>query len=550
RKIPDNYPTRPSSCLGFYRESRTENDTQYVYLAEGVLELYKTSYRNKKTGQTRLVQGRQIALLPPEEMLKRGGFYSGHLSGHRFDFVKNRIDFIDEDYFKAYKYWISTITEYNDRPVYVISFDQEDQADKGKMKGQIFIDTLSYAFLRAEFEYRPEALQKYRNEYPQYTGRWKANKYIVQYQQFNNKWYLSEAVREGIWSDGGLYSNEFLVTELREKRAKPLLYRERMERNEMFLELTGEYDEDFWKQYNTSPLNGKLEETIRQLETKRKAEQVFDTEFMAKLQKRRDSMAVAESGSTIDKASYRIGSSFRPKAKKRKRKKPAGVRWRSGIGMNQLMTPATSLSVTYLDKVGQPIVSIDGQIESRDYEVFLPYDLDIFWNNWIIRWGISPEFFQNIYKEHSFGIGYEVPLSPRRPFFLRGFVQHSNLIYAHKLGQTDNAYGEFKVGRDKFKSDKINVYYGSENHNLKTSLELAVGLNPGMQLFVNAAYQVPFSRKRVIYLWERDRLWGFRRRARIEVDERVIVNQDDQPFNRRVTDYNTFIFTVGVLQRM
>ena len=302
-RIPDNYPRKPSSSIGFYRESKTDKNDKYVYLAEGVLELYKTSYKNAKEGQTRVIQGRQIALISPEELLKQSDFYSGHLSGHRFDFVKNREDFIDEKYFPDYKYWIQNITTYNDRPVYMISFDQEDNSPRGRMKGTIYIDTLSYAFLRAEFEILPDGLRKI-NDYPLYTGRWKANKYVVQYQQFNDKWYLKEALREGRWRDGGIYTNEYLVTELKEGRARPLRYNDRVGREESFLEVTGEYDEDFWKQYNTAPLGSELQETVQQLQNNQKAQEVFDSTFMAKLQKHRDSLAVAQNGSAVDKASY------------------------------------------------------------------------------------------------------------------------------------------------------------------------------------------------------------------------------------------------------
>ena len=90
RKIPQNYPTRPSGTIGFYRETKTDTAQNYIYLAEGVLEVYKTSYRNKKEGMTRLIQGRQVSLLPPEEMSRHMTLSSGHWSAHRFDFVKNR----------------------------------------------------------------------------------------------------------------------------------------------------------------------------------------------------------------------------------------------------------------------------------------------------------------------------------------------------------------------------------------------------------------------------------------------------------------------------
>src|SRR5690606_27223245 len=51
RAIPKNYPTHPITNLGFYRESRTDAAGDYMYLAEGVLNIYKTSYKQEKEGQ-------------------------------------------------------------------------------------------------------------------------------------------------------------------------------------------------------------------------------------------------------------------------------------------------------------------------------------------------------------------------------------------------------------------------------------------------------------------------------------------------------------------
>ena len=177
-------------------------------------------------------------------------------------------------------------------------------------------------------------------------------------------------------------------------------------------------------------------------------------------------------------------------------------------------------------------------------------ELEIFFNNWIIRWGISPEYFKNIYKEHSFGVGYQVRVGKRRPLFLRGILQHSNLIHALKVGQADVTYGNFRFDGERFESDKVNVYYGQVNHNLRTTLELSYELYPGFQIFANASYLLPFSEKRIVYLWERDQLFLFRRRARRELDERILVTQDERPFDQDIVDYKAFIFMIGVSQRM
>ena len=39
--IPKNYSTHPTTVLGFYRESLTDDSLRYRYMAEGVLNIYK-----------------------------------------------------------------------------------------------------------------------------------------------------------------------------------------------------------------------------------------------------------------------------------------------------------------------------------------------------------------------------------------------------------------------------------------------------------------------------------------------------------------------------
>ncbi len=554
RRIPQNYPNYSTRSTGFYRESKTDSELNYLYVAEGVLEVYKTAYDRKKEGQTRLIQGRQVALVPPDELGSNANFSSGHLSGHRFDIVKNREDFIDEKYFPAYKYWVSGITTYNDKAVYVIGFEGEEEERDGRMKGKIYIDTLSYAFIRTEFEILPKGLKR-RSDYPLYVGSWKANKYIVNYRYFGDRWYFSGALREGTWRDGGIYSNEYLTTEIFTQKAKPLPYQQRLDRSLRFRSLTGEYDKDFWKEFNTAPLGESLQETVQQMETQKIAAEVFDPKNMERIERERDSMEMleikeimAESNTTRDKDIAKIQRTL-----KKRKLRTLQFRARIGLTAHRIPTQAANMTLSYLDKdSGDPIVSVTNSFKAREFEYTIPIDFDlVFAKNWFVRWGVSVEFLQSIYKEHSFGIGGQVNLTKKiRPIFLRGLVQHSKHQYAVRIGQATNDFGKFKAGKKKFKSDKVNMYYGSRTHNLKATLELAVEINPGLEIFASGSYMLPFARQRHIYLWERERLFMFRRRARIAADsDQVLIARDDAPFDGEITDFNNYIFSIGIIKK-
>ncbi len=537
RRIPDNYPDYPSSVTGFYRESRTNAGQQYLYMAEGVLDIYKTSYRNAKEGQVGLIQGRKV-ILSAEEVEQHSGFSSGHMAAHRFDIVKNREDFIDEKYFPDYQYRVESITVYEGKPVYVIGFDKVE-GGKGRMKGALYIDTLSYAFLRAQFEILPEGLKR-TDDYPLYAGNWKANRYTVNYRKLEDKWYFSNALREGVYRDGGVYSNEITVTEIQEGRGAPVPYMERLERGDEFLEITGDYDEDFWRNYNTTTLGTALQQTVVQIRNQEKAREVFDSTFITRLQTRRDSVLRAQSA----------GSELLGKVTPHM-EKADGFKWRFqtslGLGAHFLETQAADMKLAYLESPDGPsILEHSGSLDSRNFEPTYHLDFNLFFRpHFFIRGGWSYDLYNSIYRERSLGLGAQLSLSKGRPFFLRAAAQHSNLRYARLLGAASNEYGKFKADGKKINSDKVNMYYGSRTHNLKLSMEMALELNPGLELFVRGSYWLPFARQQHLYLRERRQL--FPKKARIPLAEEVLVERNGEAFDERITENQAFSVAVGLV---
>ncbi|MBK9012836.1 MAG: carboxypeptidase-like regulatory domain-containing protein [Saprospiraceae bacterium] len=407
KNIPKNYSDDPSNLLAFYRESLTDDSLRYRYLAEGVLKVYKTSYENEKEGQVGLVQGRKINLQNPLDTSFNSGFASGHMAAHRFDFVKNREDFIDETYFPYYKYWIENITTYNGRTVYIIGFDKEKEptssgntkkkkrslADRltgkkqgdssgsasARMKGRIFIEKDSYAFIRAEFEITKEGLRK-GYDYPLYVGSWNANKYVVNYRKHEGKWHFSDALREGVRSNGGQYANEVKITEIFPEKGNQIPYLERLERGNEFVQLTGKYDEDFWKNYNITPMSEGLSESMSQYKNMLKAQEAFSAENMAAIQQQRDSIEAAEiqrkkeelarnqeiTQEQLENVDY-VPESMRKvdNVKKKFRK----TKFSLGLGTHLISSSSNPLTINYFDKEGAEILSLTDDIPQRDFEV-------------------------------------------------------------------------------------------------------------------------------------------------------------------------------------
>ncbi|MCC6723237.1 MAG: carboxypeptidase-like regulatory domain-containing protein, partial [Saprospiraceae bacterium] len=462
KNIPKNYPTSPTNTLAFYRESLTDDSLRYRYLAEGVLKVYKSSYKNDKEGQVGLVQGRKINLQDPLDTSFYSGLSAGHMAAHRFDFVKNREDFIDEDFFPVYKYWIENVTKYNGHTVYIIGFGKEKDgettnskkkkrslADKltgknkdldgtisARMKGRIYIEKETYAIIRAEFEITKDGLRK-NNDYPLYQGSWKANKYVVNYREHNNKWYFSDALREGMRSNGGLYSNDIKITEIEDESGNQIPYLERLERGNEFVQLTGKYDEDFWKNYNITPMSEGLAESMNQYKNVLKAQEAFSEASRLALQQKRDSIAAAElqrkkeelakdqkiTQEQLEDVDY-VPESLRKvdNVKKKFRK----TKMLMGLGTHLISSGSNPLTINYFDGGRDTILSLTNDIPDRDFEVIGRWEFDIsFHKNLFVRFGWGFDFWKSTYRERGIGLGFQLNSTPKhRPILIRGVAQY------------------------------------------------------------------------------------------------------------------------------
>lgn len=585
RNIPKNYPAENSNLLAFYRESLTDGSLRYRYLAEGVLRVFKYSYKNRKSGQVGLVQGRKINLRNPLDTSFYSGLSSGHMAPHRFDFVKYREDFLDEGYFPVYDYWMESTTTYNGRPVYVIAFEKggaefaegkkkkRSLADRllgknkssgdgrlrARLKGKVYIEQESYAIIRAEFEVTEDGLRKY-DDYPLYVGNWAANRYTVNYRQHEGKWYLSDALREGINSNGTHYTNDVKITEILPGGGNQIPYLERLHQGEQFVRLTGEYDDGFWKNYNTTPMSEGLAESVAQFKNMQKAQEVFSEEYRLKLQRQRDSIATAElmkakeemaAEGEISRVEMEDVDFIPPQLRKIQtvKKRFDRVKFSMGLGVHLLETGRpTPLTISYLDGDGREILSLTDDIFQQGFEVIGRWEFDVFLKrNWFLRFGNAFDFHTNVYKDWSVGTGLQMNLRPRhRPIFLRAAAQYSYLKYYRKVGNAENDYGKFKVRRKKFKGDEVRLSYGSRHHNLNLSAEMAIELNPGRELYFRGTYHYTFAHAQDV--WFKETKQFHRKDRKLPVGhERLFVTENDAPFDEPIAPLESFSVTVGLM---
>ncbi len=550
--IKVNYPAYPTNVLAFYRESLTDKEGEYEYLAEGVLRVYKSSYRTRKEGDVNLVQSRKLNLKNPLDTTLNARFSSGHMAPQRFDIVRNREDFINKKFLAAYSYKIESITSLNDKPVWVISFQKNEnytpkttkeawwrqilgkgtEAIYARMRGKVYVEQGSYAIVRTEFEITPEGLNK-TNDYPLYSGRWKGNYYIANYRKIGDKWHFSDALREGTYNNGELYANEVLITENDGKRGEVIPYLDRMSQDGYFVNNSVAYDEDFWINYNTKPMSAKLRESAVQMNNVLKANEVFAADKMREIQELRDSTALAERMAELERQQRENSELSEEKLRElaigepgmeQQKEKELKFRANFGAGLHSYPSSAQTVGVRILtDDLTQDILGVNGDITPREYEIIGFYDYDVlFGKHLFMRFGRGGNFIKSVHKETNLGLGLDFKLTKGRPVNLRFLAQHSRIQYARFVGQATNNFGKFEIGEKTFNSDKVNVYYGSRTHNVKLSTELAIELGRHRGLFIRGTYYMPFAQQNEVFLRERGQI--FRKKVRVpESAARVIL---------------------------
>ncbi|MBR6715128.1 MAG: carboxypeptidase-like regulatory domain-containing protein [Prevotella sp.] len=148
-KIPENYINKPELYQGFYRETAMKRQ-HYIYVAEGVVDMYKSSYSSKGyRDRVAIRKGRR--LLSP----KRGDTLSIKVLGGpvfpiQLDIAKNLDFFLNAENLLDYQFTMEEPTTINDRQQYVVSLSPRWVKPWALYYGKLYIDRLTLAFTRAE----------------------------------------------------------------------------------------------------------------------------------------------------------------------------------------------------------------------------------------------------------------------------------------------------------------------------------------------------------------------------------------------------------------
>lgn len=278
-RIPGNFLERHSTMKAFYRESVTRNEHCMIY-SEAVLDIAKTPYDAElMKDQVSIRRRRKITDLTAEDTVFIK-LRSGISTALNLDIVKNKPDFLKDDFLDRYDLEFNDMMAYGERLVYVISFQQKAYIPDLLFKGQIYIDQESLALLAADFEFNPDLIHKEPGMFLVSTSskiriRPVMARYHVDYRSVDDQFYLSQ-VRGEVemkvrkrrkWiSSRYRISIEMAITDLVPGERLKINPSDRVSRTLVLADEPFLFDPEFWGIHNTIEPEASLMESIKKLE--------------------------------------------------------------------------------------------------------------------------------------------------------------------------------------------------------------------------------------------------------------------------------------------
>lgn len=279
QKIPENYSRVPELLKAFYRETAMKRK-HYIYVAEGVEDMYKTPY-NRGTGRDRvaIVKGRRLL------SQKRGDtlgikVQGGPVQAVVMDLVKNRDFLLNKEDLDNYDFRMGAPEYINDRQQYVVLMEPSLVTTYALFHGKLYIDAERLAFTRIELELdmhdKDKATQTMLVKKP-FGVRFKPRELssVVDYRyedgvtrisylrntfRFNCDW------KRKLFSTSFTATCEMAVTDSESKDVQPIASRSSFDSHDAYYDKVEYFmDPEYWSNYNIIEPSESLDKAIKRL---------------------------------------------------------------------------------------------------------------------------------------------------------------------------------------------------------------------------------------------------------------------------------------------
>jgi hypothetical protein len=278
-KVPENYSTKPVLYKCFYREAAMKRK-HYIFVAEGVVDMYKTSYKqNSFRDKVSILKGRR--LLSPKESDTLGvKVLGGPVMPLYFDIVKNTDFLLNEEDMANYDFKMDGFAVIDDRVQYVVSLSPLIWTPWALFYGKIYIDHDNLSFSRMELSLdmrdTPRATNYMLRKKPNGV-RFKPKEFtiLVDYKQDEGKTHISYLRstyrfncdwKRKLFATNYSITCEMMVTDRQEDDVQPIRGRESFDSRDAFYDKVDYFlDTKFWEDYNIIEPTETLDKAIDKL---------------------------------------------------------------------------------------------------------------------------------------------------------------------------------------------------------------------------------------------------------------------------------------------
>lgn len=517
RKIPENYPDYPTRSLGFYRETIKEKGGDYLYLAEAIIDVYKTSYNNKSTGQVKINKSRKN-IFPGSDSINPIQFYGGLFTPHTADIVKNRMSILKPS--KDYTYLLKNEEFYNGRKVYRIKFQPKDNSKDG-IQGEFYVDTESFAYLKFDYYFNDEKLINRGKSNPLIKISSIQNRKIRSYESIDGKYYLKSAFSNEILLNNTTNKtleliSEYILTKLLKDSTEQIPYNDQLAYFSIISEEAEVYALSDWKDYNILE-NDFLENTII---SQYKADSLLNITY----NKKSNSL----SGiilKIVKKIEFDFNLVYQPVLSEN-----------SSYDLSISVKDANSINYNF---------SLKDKRYFMNHEVALKYKLS---KQWKLFYQEGANLLQNeVNTSYLLGIEKSFPIKTYgNQILLSAKFGHLTSNYKTAIGIASNS-GKFKLDKKEFDSNLIAGYYGVSNHGVSLSADLKFQITPLLFLNFFGRRNLNYNEVEKIMLIEKSGFYFFRKTFEMDInDERVsFISTSDNNLTAPLKLSN-FFFGIGL----
>lgn len=279
-KIPNNYSQHPERYRCFYRETAMKRQ-HYICVAEGVVDMYKTSYsRTNYRDRVAIDKGRRL-LSPKRNDTLSVKVLGGPVVPFQLDIVKNPDLLLTPEELNYYSLRMEVPTTIGDRWQYVVSISPKISQPYALYFGKLYIDRETLAFTRAELSldmsdrkkatdmmlvrkplsvrFRPKELSLL-IDYRQGADGISRISYIRTTFRFNCDW------RRRLFATSFAACCEMAVTSITKSNVQPIKGRDSFDQRDAFFDKVDYFrDPTFWQDYNIIEPTESLDKAIHHL---------------------------------------------------------------------------------------------------------------------------------------------------------------------------------------------------------------------------------------------------------------------------------------------